>query len=348
MELTAAAIAEYLGGVVEGNLDASVSEFAKIEEGFPGALSFLSNPKYEHYLYTTQSTIVLINRDYELKAPVKPTLVRVDDSYGSLAKLLSYIASQAPRRQGVHSLAYIEDGAAIGTGAYIGPFVYIGADAVVEDNAQIYPHCFIGDRARIGADALLYAGVKVYQDCEVGARTIVHAGAVIGADGFGFAPQPDGSYNKIPQLGNVVVGEDVEIGANTTIDRAAMGATRIANGVKLDNLVQIAHNVEIGENTAVAAQTGIAGSTKVGKRCIFAGQVGVVGHIEIADDVRIGAQAGISNSVRSANEPLMGSPSMPIRNFYKSSAYFRRLPEIVAELEQLKKEIDSATTPSEQ
>lgn len=337
MELTAGAIAEFLGGVVEGDSAVTVTEFARIEEGFSGAVSFLSNPKYEHFLYTTESSIVLVNRDYELTGPVKATLVRVDDAYGALGRLLALAASQAPRKRGIHPLACIEESATVSASAYVGAFAYVGEEAVVDEDAQIYPNCYVGDRAHIGHGTILYAGVRVYQDCEVGANSIVHAGAVIGADGFGFASQPDGSYVKIPQLGNVVVGDAVEIGANTTIDRAAMGSTRIGDGVKLDNLVQIAHNVEVGDNTAIAAQSGVAGSTKIGQRCVFAGQVGVVGHIQIADDVKVGAQAGVSNSVRSSKEALMGSPAMPIRAFYRSSAYFRRLSDMAADIERLKR-----------
>jgi len=340
MELTALAIAEYLGGTVEGDPKATVSEFAKIEEATPGSLSFLSNPKYEHYLYTTKATVVLVNRDLKLEKPVEPTLVRVDDSYGALAKLLQLANAQQPRKQGIHPLACVEKSATLGQGVYIGPYVYVGEEAVVEDNAQIYPHSFIGDRARVGEGTTIYAGVKIYQDCEVGRNCIVHAGVVIGADGFGFAPQPDGSYNKIPQMGNVIVADNVEIGANTTIDRAAMGATRIAEGVKLDNLIQVAHNVEIGEHTVIAAQCGIAGSTKVGKHCMFGGQVGLVGHIEITDGVQIGAQTGVSNSIRKADEPIMGYPAMPLRLFYRTSAIVRRLPEMVAELERIKKLVE--------
>lgn len=339
MELTAAMIAAYLGGEVEGDPLVSVAEFAKIEEGAEGTLSFLSNPKYEHYLYTTRSSIVLVNRDLKLKQPVKTTLIRVADSYGALAKLLTYIESQRPRKKGVHPTAIVEDSATIGQDVYIGPYAYVGDGAIIEDNVQLYPHVYIGDMVRIKNQAVLYAGVKVYAKCEVGERCIVHAGAVIGSDGFGFAQDSDGRFIKIPQIGNVIVGNDCEIGANTTIDRAASGATRIHDNVKLDNLVQIAHNVEVGANTVMAAQSGIAGSTKVGSNCMFGGQVGLVGHIEIADGVQIGAQAGISNSVRSAKDPLMGSPAMPVHDFYKSSALFRRFPEFSDELTRLREEV---------
>ena len=337
MKLTAAQIAEYLGGVVEGRPEEEVYDFAKIEDGGTGKLSFLSNPKYEHFIYTTKSSVVLVNKEFKATAPIAATLVRVDDAYGALAKLLSLAKSQTPRRRGIHPQAVIEPSATIGQDVYIGAFVYVGDGAVVEDGVELYPQVYIGDNARVGAQSTLFSGVKIYNDCEVGARCILHSGAVIGADGFGFAPQPDGSYVKIAQMGNVVIGDEVEIGANTTIDRAAMGATRVGRGTKLDNLVQVAHNVVIGEDTVIAAQTGIAGSTKIGSRCKIGGQVGFVGHIEIADDVSIGAQAGILNSVSSAKDVLMGSPAMPVRDFYRSSAIFRHLPELSADVDKLKR-----------
>ncbi|MGP1362708.1 MAG: UDP-3-O-(3-hydroxymyristoyl)glucosamine N-acyltransferase [Bacteroides sp.] len=344
MELTAAMIADYLGGDVEGDPTTRVSEFAKIEEGTTGNLSFLSNPKYEHYLYTTESSIVLVNRTLKLKHPVKATLIRVDDSYGSLAKLLTYIESQRPRKKGIHPTAIIEESATIGREVYIGPYVYVGENAIIEDYVQLFPHTFVGDMVRIGTQSILYAGVKVYTKCEVGERCIIHAGAVIGSDGFGFARDADQKFTKIPQMGNVIVGNDCEIGANTTIDRAASGATRLNDNIKLDNLVQIAHNVEIGENTVMAAQTGIAGSTKVGKNCMFGGQVGIVGHVTITDGVQIGAQAGISNSIRNAKDPLMGTPAMPVHEFYKSSVLFRRFPEFNDEITRLRNEVDKLQT----
>lgn len=337
MKLTAAQIAEYLGGVVEGRPEEEVYDFAKIEDGGTGKLSFLSNPKYEHFIYTTKSSVVLVNKEFKATAPIAATLVRVDDAYGALAKLLALAKSQTPRRRGIHPQAVIEPSATIGEDVYIGAFVYVGEGAVVEDGVELYPQVYVGDNARVGAQSTLFSGVKIYNDCEVGARCILHSGAVIGADGFGFAPQPDGSYVKIAQMGNVVIGDEVEIGANTTIDRAAMGATRVGRGTKLDNLVQVAHNVVIGEDTVIAAQTGIAGSTKIGSRCKIGGQVGFVGHIEIADDVSIGAQAGILNSVNSAKDVLMGSPAMPVRDFYRSSAIFRHLPELSADVDKLKR-----------
>lgn len=337
MKLTAAQIAEYLGGVVEGRPEEEVHDFAKIEDGAAGHLSFLSNPKYEHFIYTTKSSIVLVNREFKAEAPIAATLVRVDDAYGALAKLLELVKSQTPRRKGIHPRAVIEPTATIGEDVYVGAFAYVGAGAVVEEGVELYPQVYLGDNTRVGALSTLYAGVKVYSDCEIGARCIIHSGAVIGADGFGFAPQQDGSYVKIAQMGNVVIGDDVEIGANTTVDRAAMGATRVGRGSKIDNLVQVAHNVTIGEDTVVAAQTGIAGSTKVGARCKIGGQVGIVGHIEIADEVSIGAQAGILNSVSSSRDVLMGSPAMSMRDFYRSSAIFRRLPELSADVDKLKR-----------
>jgi len=340
MELTAAMIATYLGGEVEGDPSVRVVEFAKIEDGVAGNLSFLSNPKYEHYLYTTGSSVVLVNRDLKLKQPVKPTLVRVDDSYGALAKLLTYIESQRPKKKGIHPTAVVEESATIGRNVYIGPYAYIGEGAIIEDDVQIYPHVYVGDMVRIKSQTILYAGVKIYAKCEVGERTIIHAGAVIGSDGFGFAQDTDGRFIKIPQIGNVIVGDDCEIGANTTVDRAASGSTRIHDNVKIDNLVQIAHNVVVGSNTVMAAQSGVAGSTKVGRNCMFGGQVGLVGHIEIADGVQFGAQSGVTNSVRSAKEPLMGTPAMPMHDFYKSAAHFRRFPEFSDEILRLRNELN--------
>lgn len=337
MKLTAAQIAEYLGGVVEGRPDEEVFDFAKIEEGEAGKLSFLSNPKYEHFIYTTKSSIVLVNREFKAEGPISATLVRVDDAYGALAKLLEFVKMQMPRRRGVHPQSVIEPSATIGENVYVGAFVYIGEHAVIENEVELYPHVYIGDNVRVGAQSTLYSGGRVYNDCEIGERCILHAGVVIGADGFGFATQPDGSYVKIAQMGNVVIEDDVEIGANSTIDRAAMGSTRIGRGTKIDNLVQVAHNVTVGSDTVIAAQAGIAGSTKVGSRCRIGGQVGMVGHIEIADEVSIGAQAGVLNSVTSGKDALMGSPAMSIRDFFRSYAIFRRLPELSSDVDKLKR-----------
>ena len=337
MKLTAAQIAEYLGGVVEGRPEEEVDDFAKIEDGAPGKLSFLSNPKYTHCIYSTRSSIVLVNREFKAERPVSVTLVRVDDAYGALAKLLALVKSKIPRRCGVHPQSVVEPSATIGKDVYIGAFVYVGVGAVVEDGVELYPQVYIGDNVRVGGQSTLYAGVKVYNDCEIGERCIIHAGAVIGADGFGFAPQPDGHYVKIPQMGNVTIGDDVEIGANTTVDRAALGSTRVERGTKLDNLVQVAHNVVVGEDTVIAAQTGISGSTKVGARCNIGGQVGMVGHIDIADDVTIGAQSGIMNSVTKSKVVLMGSPAMPKFNYLKSFAIFCDLPRLASDVDALKR-----------
>lgn len=345
MKLTAKEIADYLGGSVEGDPACEVHDFAKIEAGQPGTVSFLSNPKYEHYIYTTQSSIVLVNKGFRATAPIAATLVRVEDSYGALAQLLTLVASQMPRRKGIHPRAVVEPSASIGKDVYIGALAYVGENAVIGDYAQIYPQAYVGDKARIGSETTLYAGVRIYSECEVGDRCILHAGAVIGADGFGFAPQPDGSYTKIPQLGNVIIGDNVEIGANTCIDRAAMDATTIGEGVKLDNLVQIAHNVSIGPHTVMASQCGVAGSTKVGEHCVFGGQVGLVGHIEIANGVQIGAQAGVLNSVKDNKENLMGSPTMPLRDFFRSMAIFRQLPHLANDVYNLKKAQEEAQEP---
>ena len=338
MEFTAKQIADFLQGEVEGNPDVKVNNFAKIEDGKPQTLTFLSNPKYTHYIYDTQADIVLVNADFKAEKEVKATLIRVANAYEALAKLLELVDKSKPAKVGIEPMSYVSDSAKIGNEVYIAGFAYISDNAVVGDNSIIYPHVFIGDKVSIGNNVTLHSGVKVYADCKIGDNSIIHSGAVIGSDGFGFAPQADGSYHKIPQMGNVVIESNVEIGANTVIDRAVMDSTIIRKGVKLDNLVQIAHNVEIGENTVMAAQSGAAGSTKVGKRCVFGGQVGLAGHIKIGNDVKIGAQSGVSKSQKDGSE-VIGSPTIPIRDWYKSSLIFGKLPEMYRELSQLKKEI---------
>lgn len=338
MEFKAKQIADFIGGHVEGNDDAAVFTFAKIEEGKPGAISFLSNPKYTHYLYDTESTIVLVNEDLELEHEVKPTLIRVKNAYEAVAKLLQLYASMQPKKTGIDKLASISETAKIGKDVFIGAFAVIGEGAVIGDGAQIHAHAVIGDNVKIGDGSIIYPNVTIYQGCQLGKNVTIHAGSVIGADGFGFAPNTEG-YDKIPQIGIVIIEDYVEIGANTCVDRSTMGATIIHKGVKLDNLIQVAHNVEIGENTVMSAQVGIAGSTKVGSWCMFGGQVGLAGHITIGDHVNLGAQSGVPGSLK-ANQTLIGTPPMEPTPYFKSQAIFRRLPDMYKEIAALRKELN--------
>jgi UDP-3-O-[3-hydroxymyristoyl] glucosamine N-acyltransferase len=340
MEFTASTIAGFLKGEIEGNPETLVNTVAKIEEGHSGALSFLANPKYEHYIYTTKSSIVLVNKSFVPSSKVEPTLIKVENAYESFAMLLRLVDQSRPRKKGIHPTAVIEATSRIGADVYIGPYAYIGEDCVIEDGCSVYPHVYIGDKTRIGANCIIYPGVTIYHECILGKNCIVHAGSVIGSDGFGFAPQSDNEFMKIPQLGNVVLEDQVEIGANVAIDRATMGSTIIRKGVKLDNLIQIGHNVEVGENTVMAGQTGVAGSTKVGKNCMFGGQVGLSGHIKIADGTRIGAQGGIAGDVKEENTTIIGSPAIEFKQFLKSSVVFRKLPEMKVKIEKLEKEIE--------
>lgn len=338
MEFTAKQIADFIGGRVEGNENAAIHTFAKIDEGTEGAISFLSNPKYTHYLYETKSTIVLVNDDVELEHPVSATLIRVPNAYESVAKLLQIYDSMKPKKTGIDSLAFISPKATIGKDVYIGAFAYIGDGAVIGDGTQIYPHTVIGDGVKMGTNCLLYPNVTVYQGCQLGNNVTLHAGSVIGADGFGFAPNENG-YDKIPQIGIVIIEDNVEIGANTCIDRSTMGATLVKKGVKLDNLIQIAHNCEVGENTVMSAQAGLAGSTKIGNWCMVGGQAGFSGHIKVADKTFIGAQAGVISNTKSG-EQLIGAPAIDSKVFFKSMAVLKRLPDMYKELGQLKKELE--------
>lgn len=299
MEFTAEQIANVIGGRVEGNKDAKVHTFAKIEEGTEGAISFLSNPKYTHYLYNTKSSIVIVNEGVELEKDVDATLIRVPNAYESIAKLLQIYEASKPKKTGVAPQAYIAPSAKLGNNCYVGPFAYVGEGAEIGDGCQIYPHAVVGDNVKVGSNCIFYPNTTIYQGCKIGNNVTIHAGSVIGADGFGFAPGADG-YDKIPQIGIVVIEDNVEIGANTCVDRSTMGATVIHKGVKLDNLVQVAHNVEIGENTVMSAQVGIAGSTKVGSWCMFGGQVGLAGHITIGDKTFLGAQSVYQAASREA------------------------------------------------
>lgn len=338
MEFTAEQIANVIGGRVEGNKDAKVHTFAKIEEGTEGAISFLSNPKYTHYLYNTKSSIVIVNEGVELEKDVDATLIRVPNAYESIAKLLQIYEASKPKKTGVAPQAYIAPSAKLGNNCYVGPFAYVGEGAEIGDGCQIYPHTVVGDNVKVGSNCIFYPNTTIYQGCKIGNNVTIHAGSVIGADGFGFAPGADG-YDKIPQIGIVVIEDNVEIGANTCVDRSTMGATVIHKGVKLDNLVQVAHNVEIGENTVMSAQVGIAGSTKVGSWCMFGGQVGLAGHITIGDKTFLGAQSGVPGSLKGGEE-LIGTPPMNPRQYFKSQAIFRRLPDMYKDLNDAKKKIE--------
>lgn len=339
MEFTAKQIAEFIGGRVEGNENATVNTFAKIEEGKKGAISFLSNPKYMHYIYDTESSIVLVNEDVELERETKATLIRVKNAYECVARLLQLYDSMKPRKTGVDSLAFVSPKATIGENCYIGAFAYIGDGVKIGNGCQIYPHATICDNAQLGDNCIIYPNVSIYHDCRLGNNVTIHSGTVIGADGFGFAPTANG-YDKIPQIGIVTIEDNVEIGANTCIDRSTMGSTYIRKGVKLDNLIQVAHNVEIDENTVMAAQVGVAGSTKVGKWCMFGGQVGIAGHITVADHTNVGAQAGINSSVKKSDQTIIGSPAWDARGFMKSATLFRRLGDMYQQLNDLQKEVE--------
>ena len=338
MKFSAKQIAEFIQGTIVGDENATVHTFAKIEEGIPGAISFLSNPKYTSYIYDTQSSIVLVNKDFEPEREVKATLIKVDNAYESLAKLMTLYEQSHPKRTGIDPLAYVAPTAKIGDNVYLAPFACVGDNAEIGDNTELHPHATVGRNAKVGNNCILYTNSNVYHDCIVGNNCILHSGSVIGADGFGFAPTPNG-YDKIPQIGIAILEDDVEIGANTCVDRATMGATIIRKGVKLDNLIQVAHNVEIGSNTVIASQTGIAGSTKVGEWCMFGGQVGIAGHIKMGDKVNLGAQSGVPGSIKSG-QSLIGTPPIEMKNFFKSSAVFKKLPEMYMELNNLKKELE--------
>ncbi|MCF0235163.1 MAG: UDP-3-O-(3-hydroxymyristoyl)glucosamine N-acyltransferase [Bacteroidaceae bacterium] len=339
MEFTAQQIAAYLGGTVEGQPEAKVYTFAKIEEGQEGALSFLANPKYAHHLYTTASTVVLVNTDFQLDQPVACTLVRVANAYEGIARLLALYESMTQKRSGIHPLAFVSETAQLADDVYVGPFAYVGDGVVVGQGTQIYPHVVIEEGATIGCDCLLYPHASVYHGCVLGDRVILHSGAVIGADGFGFAPSADG-YEKIPQIGIATLEDDVEVGANACVDRSTMGSTIVRRGVKLDNLVQIAHNVEVGAHTVMSAQVGVAGSAKIGQWSMFGGQAGIAGHITLPDGTKAGAQAGI-HSGRTGGQPLMGTPAIDARNFARSSAIFKALPTMRDELRSLQQEVEA-------
>ncbi|MBR6894031.1 MAG: UDP-3-O-(3-hydroxymyristoyl)glucosamine N-acyltransferase [Bacteroidaceae bacterium] len=341
MEFTASQVAAYINGTVEGDVNAVINNFAKIEEGVPGAISFLANPQYEHYIYETKSSVVLVNEDFKPTQPVAATLIRVKNAYEAVSRLLQLYESMKPKRTGISSLAFIAETAKVGKDVYIAPFVAIGDYAEVGDGAELHPHATIGARAKVGANTIMYSNSVVYHDCVVGNNCILHAGCVVGADGFGFAPTAEG-YEKIPQIGIVTVEDNVEIGANTCIDRSTMGSTIVRKGVKLDNLVQIAHNVEVGANTVMSAQVGVAGSAKVGEWCMLGGQVGVAGHITLGDKVYAGAQSGLSGGrkLKEGNCTVMGYPAIEHQNFARSAAAYKNLPNLVKQVNELQKEID--------
>jgi UDP-3-O-[3-hydroxymyristoyl] glucosamine N-acyltransferase len=343
MDFKVTDIAAFLNGKIVGDGDVQVSNVSKIEEGKPGSLTFLANSKYENFIYETKASAVLVNKSFTPKQEIEATLIIVDDAYESFASLLDlYVQSKADSRQGIEQPSFISEKATIGEDIYVGAFAYIGKNAKMGSNVKIYPQVHIGQNVKVGDDCIIYAGAKIYDDCVIGNRCIIHAGAVIGSDGFGFAPQKDGTYKKIHQIGNTVLEDDVEVGANTTIDCGTMGSTIIRKGVKLDNLVQVAHNVEIGEHSVFAAHTGIAGSTKIGSHCMFGGQVGVAGHLSIGNNVMVGAQAGIASNIKDG-EKLLGSPAIDIRKALRAYGLIKDLPEIRKDVLQLKKQIKSDT-----
>ena len=341
MDFKATDIARFLNGEIIGNEEIKVSNVSKIEEGKPGTLAFLSNMKYENYIYSTKASIVLVNRNFVPKEKIEATLIKVDDAYQAFASLLElYNQAMSALKTGIEQPSYIDQSAVVGENIYLGAFAYLGKNSKVGNNCKIYPQVYIGDNVTIGDDCIFYAGAKVYANSVIGNRCIVHSGAVIGSDGFGFAPLEDGTYKKIPQIGNTIIEDDVEIGANTTIDCATMGSTIVKKGAKIDNLIQIAHNCEIGENTVMAAQVGLAGSTKVGKNCKFGGQVGLAGHLSIGDNVFIGAQSGVAKSV-AGNQIILGSPAIEIKEAIKAITVYKNLPKLREEVIQLQKELNN-------
>jgi UDP-3-O-[3-hydroxymyristoyl] glucosamine N-acyltransferase len=335
MKFTAEQIAGILEGEVVGNPNAEVSKLSKIEEGAEGSLTFLSNKKYNNYIYTTKATITIVNKTFVPEGEITTTLIKVDDAYLAFSKLLEFYNQAKSNKVGIEQPSVISENVKYGDNFYLGSFAYIGTNVIMGDNVKIHPNCFIGDNVVIGNNVTIFAGAKVFSETEIGNNVAVHSGAVLGGDGFGFAPNPDGTYSKIPQIGNLIIEDNVNIGAGTTIDRATMGSTIIRKGVKLDNQIQVGHNVEIGENTVIAAQTGIAGSTKIGKNCMIGGQVGFAGHITVGNNVHIQGKTGVTKSVKDG-EILQGNPAMSYKEYYKSYVHFKNLPTIVDDLEKLK------------
>jgi UDP-3-O-[3-hydroxymyristoyl] glucosamine N-acyltransferase len=338
MKFTAEQIAGILEGEVVGNPNAEVSRLSKIEEGEEGSLTFLANPKYINYIYTTKASVTIVNDSFVPESEITTTLIKVEDAYASFSKLLQFYNQVKLNKNGIEANSFISEGTKYGENLYLGSFSYIGQNVVLGDNVKIYPNSFIGDNVVIGDNVYIFAGAKIYSETIIGNFCTIHSGSIIGADGFGFVPNEEGVYSKIPQIGNVIIEDNVDIGANTTIDRATLGSTIIRQGVKLDNQIQIAHNVEIGKNTVIAAQSGIAGSTKIGENCLIGGQVGIAGHLTIGNNVRLQAQSGVAKNIKD-NEILQGTPSLGYTDFNKSYVHFKNLPKIVTELEELKKQV---------
>jgi UDP-3-O-[3-hydroxymyristoyl] glucosamine N-acyltransferase len=336
MKFTAEQIAGILGGEVVGNPNAQVSRLSKIEEGSEGSLTFLSNPKYNHFIYSTQASVTIVNTTFVPESEITTTLIKVEDAYGAFTKILEFYDQVKHNKSGIEQPSFVADSAKYGENLYLGCFSYIGNNVTIGKNVKIYPNSYIGDNSKIGDNVIIFAGTRIYSETIIGNYCCIHSGAIIGSDGFGFAPMADGTFNKIPQIGNVVIEDNVDIGSCTTIDRATMGSTIIRKGVKLDNQIQIAHNVEIGENTVIAAQTGVAGSTKIGKNCMIGGQVGIAGHLVLGNNVRVQAQSGVGKNIADG-ETIQGSPSFNYNDYSKSYVHFRNLPKIVTELEELKK-----------
>ncbi|NVN96319.1 MAG: UDP-3-O-(3-hydroxymyristoyl)glucosamine N-acyltransferase [Bacteroidetes bacterium] len=339
MKFTVQQIADTLNGIVEGNPEITVDKLSKIEEGTPGSLSFLANKIYTPHIYNTLASAVIVNKDFVPDQPITVTLIKVDDAYSAFAKLLDFYNQVKLNKTGISQMAFIAPTATVGENNYIGEFASVGENVKLGKNVKIYPQVYLGDNTVIGDNTTLFAGAIIYSDTVIGNNCIIHAGVVLGADGFGFAQQTDNIYNKVAQIGNVVIEDNVEIGANTSIDRATLGSTIIKKGVKLDNQIQIGHNVVIGENTVIVSQTGIAGSTKIGKNCMIAGQVGIVGHITIADNVKIGAQSGINSSIKKEGAALLGSPAFNVSEYRKISVHFRNLSKLVARIEELERKL---------
>lgn len=337
LSFTAQQIADLLKGTIVGNPNITVNKFSKIEEGTSGSLSFLANPKYTHYIYTTNASIVLVNEDFVADKPISATLIKVENAYAALATLLDFVEKAKPKKKGIEQMSFVAESVSKGEDLYVGSFAYISENVTLGNDVQIHPQVYIGEGCTIGNNTILYPGVKIYPGCKIGDNCIIHSGAVIGSDGFGFAPEGE-IYKKIPQMGIVIIEDDVEIGANTTIDRAVMDATIIRKGVKLDNLIQIAHNVEVGSNTVMASQVGVSGSTKIGKNCMFGGQVGLGGHITIGDKANIGAQSGIISNIKEGAQ-IIGAPAIPVKEFFRSSIIFPKLPDMYKQISQLEKEI---------
>jgi UDP-3-O-[3-hydroxymyristoyl] glucosamine N-acyltransferase len=341
MQFTAKQIAELINGKIEGDPDVAVSSFGKLEEAMEGQLAFLANPKYEEFLYTTRASIIIINTSLEIEKKINPTLIRVPDAYSSFAVILTAYSEMARANlTGIQEPSFVASSVQIGENVFVGAFAYLGNNVKIGNNVKLYPQVYLGDNVIIGDNSILYPGVKIHHDCVIGKNVCIHAGCVIGGDGFGYAPQTDGSFKKIPQIGNVVVENNVEIGANTTIDRSTLGSTIIKSGAKLDNLIQIAHNVEIGMNTVIAAQSGVSGSTKIGKNVMIGGQAGIVGHITIADGTKINAQSGVGKTIKIPNTAVTGSPAYDYGHALRSQILSRNLPELEKRIKQLEQIIE--------